>query len=91
MAGLIRDSDIIKHFVCHPLVKLTTCGERIYDEVTSTIWFENAFENSPASENGVLKTWCLFVVLTFFSDGSPNDKQMKHSNHLVKCQMIKSF
>ena len=35
MAGLLRDSDIMQHFVCHPQVKLTTCGERIYDEVIS--------------------------------------------------------
>ena len=56
MAGLLRDSDIMQHFVCHPQVKLTTCGERIYDEVTSATWFENAFNNSPASENGVLKS-----------------------------------
>ena len=54
MAGLLRDSDIIQLFVCHPEVKLTTCGERIFDEVTSATWFENAFNNSPASENGVL-------------------------------------
>ena len=49
MAGLLRDSDIMQHFVCHPQVKLTTCGERIYDEVTSATLFENAFNNSPAS------------------------------------------
>jgi hypothetical protein len=54
----------------------------IYDEVTSATWFENAFNNSPASENGVLKTGCLFVALAVFSDGSPIDKQMKHSEHL---------
>ena len=29
MAGLLRDSDIMQHFVHHPQVKLTTCGERI--------------------------------------------------------------
>ena len=53
MAGLLHDSDIMQHFVCHPQVKLTTCGEGIYDEVTSASWFENAFNNSLASENGV--------------------------------------
>ena len=79
MAGLLRDSDIMQHFVCHPQVKLTTCGERIYDEVTSATWFENAFKNSPASENGVLKTGCLFVALAVFSDGSPIDKLMKRT------------
>ena len=67
----------MQHFVCHPQVKLTTCGERIYDKVTSPTWFENAFNNSPASENGVLKTRCLYVALGVFSDGSPIDKQMK--------------
>ena len=56
MAGLLRDSHIMQHFVCHPQVKLTTsCGEHIYDKVTSATWFENAFNNSPVSENGVLK------------------------------------
>ena len=30
MAGLLRDSDIMQHFVCHPQVKLTTCGERMH-------------------------------------------------------------
>ena len=79
MAGLLRDSDIMQHFVCHRQVKLTICGERIYDEVTSATWFENAFNNSPASENGVLKTGCLFVALAVFSDGSPIDKQMKRT------------
>ncbi len=43
MAGLLRDSDTMQHFVCDPQVKLTTCGERIYDEVTSATWFENEF------------------------------------------------
>jgi hypothetical protein len=30
MAGLLRDSDIMQHFVCHPQVKLTICGERTH-------------------------------------------------------------
>ena len=30
----------------------------------------------------MLKTGCLFVALAVFSDGSPIDKQMKHSEHL---------
>ena len=55
MAGSLRDSDIMQQFVCYPQVKLKTCGECIYDELTSATWFENAFNNSPASENGVLK------------------------------------
>jgi len=78
----------MQHFVCHPQVKLTTCGERIYDEVTSATWFENAFNKSPASENGVLKTGCLFVALAVFSDGSPIDKQMKHSEHPLLLTML---
>ena len=53
----------------------------IYDKVTSANWFENVFNNSPASENGVLKTGCLFVALAVFRDGLPIDKQMKHSEH----------
>ena len=60
----------------------------IYDEVTSATWFENVFNNSPASENGILKTGCLFVALAVFSDGSPIDKQMKHSEHLFLLTML---
>ena len=30
MAGLLRDSEIMQHFVCHPQVKLTTCGEHMH-------------------------------------------------------------
>ena len=30
MAGLLHDSDILQHFVCHPQVKLATCGERMH-------------------------------------------------------------
>jgi hypothetical protein len=62
----------------------------IYDEVTSATWFENAFNNSPASENGVVeaKTGCLFVALAVFSDGSPIDKQMKHSEHPFLLTML---
>ena len=81
MSSFLRDPDIMEHFVCHPQRKLTNCGKRIYDEVTSATWFENAFNNSKATENGVLKPGHLFVALTVFSDGSPIDKQMKHSEH----------
>ena len=88
MAAFLRDSDIMQHFVCHPQVKVTTCGERIYNEVNSATWFENAFNNSPASENGVLKTGCLFVALAVFSDGSPIDIQMKHSEHPFLLTML---
>ena len=88
MAGLLCDSDIMQHFVCHPQVKVTTCGERIYDEVTSATWFENAFNNCLALENGVLKTGCLFVALAVFSDGSPIDKQMKHSENPFLLTML---
>ena len=87
-AGLLRDSNIMQHFVCQPQVKLTTCGERIHDKVTSATWFENAFNNSPASENSVLETGFLFVALTVFIDGSPIDKQMKHSEHPLLLTML---
>ena len=60
----------------------------IYDELTSATSFENSFNNSPASENGVLKTGCLFVALAVFSDGSPIDKQMKHSEHPFLLTML---
>ena len=81
MSSLLRDPDIMEHFVCHPQRKLTNCGKRIYDEVTSATWFENAFNNSKATENGVLKPGHLFVALTVFSDNSPIVIQMNHSGH----------
>ena len=36
----------------------------------------------------MLKTGCLFVALAVFSDGSPIDKQMKHSEHLFLLTML---
>ena len=30
MAAFLRDSDIMQHFVCHPQVKLTTCGAHMH-------------------------------------------------------------
>ena len=81
MASLLRDPDIMEHFVCHQKRKLSNCGKQIYDEVTSATWFENAFNNSEATENGVLKPGHLLMALTVFSDGSPIDKQMKNSEH----------
>jgi hypothetical protein len=43
---------------------------------------------SKASENGVLKTGFLFVALAAFRDGSPIDKQMKHSESPLLLTMI---
>ena len=81
MSLLLRDPDFMEHFVCHPQRKLTNCGKRIYNEFTSASWFENAFNNSKATENGVLKPGHLLMALTVFSNGSPIDKQMKNSEH----------
>ena len=81
MVSLLSDPDIMEHFVCHPQRKLTNCRKQIYDEVISATWFENAFNNSKATENGALNSGHLFVALTVFSDSSPIDKQMKHSEH----------
>ena len=48
---------------CFPQRKYTDCGSHVYKEITSADWFYEAFNNSPATESGML--WihprCLFV------------------------------
>ena len=45
----------MKDFVCFPQRKYTDCGSRVYDEITSADWFYEAFNNSPATESGMLR------------------------------------
>ena len=64
LGAMLRDPDVMQHFVCYPQEKFTTCGKRIYDETTSaewTEWFHSAFNESHASEDGKLKAGHLFV------------------------------
>ena len=40
---------------CFPQRKYTDCGSHVYDEITSADWFYEAFNNSPATESGMLR------------------------------------
>ena len=91
LGAMLRDPDVMQHFVCYPQEKFTTCGKRIYDETTSaewTEWFHSAFNESHASEDGKLKAGHLFVGIGLFSDGSAIDKMQKHSEHPLLKTML---
>ena len=93
----------MKDFVCFPQRIYTDCGSRVYDEITSADWFYEAFNNSPATESGMLKLWpgCLFVGIGHFDDSSNTDCLMKNSElpflqtilnlTLVHCQSSDSW
>ena len=53
----------------------------MYDEITSADWFYEAFNNSPATESGMLRPGCLFVGIGHFDDSSNTDRLMKNSEH----------
>ena len=53
----------------------------MYDEITSAGWFYEAFNNSPATESGMLWPGCLFVGIGHFDDSSNIDCFMKSSEH----------
>ena len=58
---------------------LTDCGSRVYDKISSAAWFYKAFNNSPATESGMLwiRPGCLFVGIGHFDDSSNTDCLMK--------------
>ena len=66
----------MKDFVCFPQRKYTDCGSRVYDKITSADWFYEAFNNSPATESGMLWPGCLFVGIGHFDDSSSTDRLM---------------
>ena len=68
-------------FICFPQRKYTDCGSRVYNEITSADWFYEAFNNSPATESGMLQPGCLFVGIGHFDDSSNTDRLMKSSEH----------
>ena len=80
-AKSLRDPQVIKDFVCFPQRKYTDCGSSVYDEITSADWFYEAFNNSPATESGMLWPGCLFVGIGHFDDSSNTDRLMKNSEH----------
>ena len=60
---------------CSPQRKYTDCGSRVYNEITSADWFYEAFNNSSATESGMLLLWhgCSFVGIGHFDDSSNTD------------------
>ncbi len=82
MAAALRNPLLMKHFVCTPQTKRTSCGNRIYNKITSAEWFHNAFRSSPASDNeGNLIPGRLFVALADFDNKSATNKLMKVTGH----------
>ena len=73
----------MKDFVCFPQRKYTDCGSHVYNKITSADWFYEAFNNSPATESGMLRIQpgCLFVCIGKFDDSSNTDRLMKNSEH----------
>ena len=55
----------------------------MYDKITSADWFYEAFNNSPATESGMLliQPRCLFVGIGHFDNSSNTDRLMKNSEH----------
>ena len=74
----------MKDFVCFVFPRgniPTDCGSCVYNEITSADWFYEAFNNSPATESGMLQLGCLFVGIGHFDDSSNTDHLMKNSEH----------
>ena len=82
-AKSLQDPQVMKDFVCFPQRKYTDCGSCVYNEITSADWFYEAFNNSPATESGMLQIQpgCLFVGIGHFDDSSNTDCLMKNSEH----------
>ena len=55
--------------------------DHVYNKITSADWFYEAFNNSPATESGMLQPGCLFVGIGHFDDSSNTDPLMKNSEH----------
>ena len=70
---------------CFSQRKYTDCGSHVYDKITSADWFYEAFNNSPATESGMLPLWPgrLFVGIGHFDDSSNTDCLMKNSEHPI--------
>ena len=82
-AKSLQDPQIMMYFVCFPQRIYTDCGSHVYDKIPSADWFYEAFNNSPATESGMLWIWpgCLFVGIGHFDDSSNTDRLMKTSEH----------
>ena len=82
-AKSLQDPQVMKEFdfVCFPQRKYTDCGSYVYDEITSADLFYEAFNNSPATESGMIWPGCFFIGIGHFDDSSNTDCLMKNSEH----------
>ena len=85
-AKSLWDPQVMKDFVCFPQRKYTDCESCVYNKITSADWFYEAFNNSPATESGMLwiQPGCLFIGIGHFDDSSNTD-------HLMKSKLRASF
>ena len=83
-----RNPNLLKNFVCYPQLKITNCGQRIYDEATSAKWFKSAFQQSPATDGSKLLPGSLFVGLCDFDNKSAINKLMRSSEHPFLMSML---
>jgi hypothetical protein len=69
-AKSLQDPQVMKDIVCFPQREYTDCGSRVYNKNTSADWFYEAFNNSPATESGMLwhQPGYLFVGIGHFDD-----------------------
>ena len=89
-AKSLWDPQVMKDIVCFPQRKYTDCGSCVYDKITSADWFYEAFNNSPTTESGMLRSGCLFVGIGHFDDSSNTDHLMKNSAASFLRNYIKS-
>ena len=89
-AKSLWDLQVMKDFVCFPQRKYTDCGSHVYDKITSADWFYEAFNNSPATDSGMLWIWsgCLFVGIGHFDDSSNTDHLMKEQTQSILCYKL---
>ena len=97
MVGLPRNSDIMQHFVGHPQLKLTTCGECIYEDITSAtylIWAEFSIKltwlatESASKEGSLRQPSSFFDVLSTFL--SPPFLQQHHKQTHIQLRLLPS-
>ena len=83
LAKSLQDPQVMKDFVCFPQRKYTDCGLCDHNTITSADWFSEAFNNSHATESGML--WLqprhLFCCIGHFDDSSNTYCLMKTSEH----------
>ena len=100
-AKSLQDPQVMKDFVLFSPEEIHWLWIMWYNEITSAVWFYEAFNKSTATESGMLRPGCLFVGIGHFDDSSNTDCLMKNSEHpllqtmlnltLVRCQSSDSW